>query len=247
MQRKASVNIQKNLGIYLHGDETSGGLKPTERYASFDYCYNYFQSFREQNNIPTLAARDQMQISCLQIAFYLASWGMLRASSFLLQKSAKHYEPLIEAIVNFPRNVWDIDVDSYTEENIDLLLECKQVIGQKIGQDWGVTITLATKIMLGVFGNVPAFDDRFKRGFGAHTFSRGSLGRIAEFYEQNKAIIDSRNVYTLDFATGQPTHRMYPKAKLIDMVYFIEGQPGRVVAERKAIEGGGEESGNVAL
>src|SRR5688572_13668190 len=111
------MNIQENLNIYRSGDKSSGGLKPTERYASFDYCYNYFQSFREQNNIPGLADPDHIQTSCLHIAFYLASWGMLRASSFLLQKSAKHYELLIQGIVDFPPSIWNIDVDSYTEEN----------------------------------------------------------------------------------------------------------------------------------
>jgi hypothetical protein len=105
------MNIRENLDTYLFGDEAGGGVKPTERYASFDYCYNYFQSFREQQNIPGLASPEQMQTSCLQIAFYLASWGMLRASSFLLRKSAKYYEPLIEGIVQFPQNIWDIDVD----------------------------------------------------------------------------------------------------------------------------------------
>lgn len=217
------MNIQENLDTYGSGGKNSSGLKPTERYASFDYCYNYFQSFREQNNIPRLASPEHIQTSCIQIAFYLASWGMLRASSFLLQKSAKHYEPLIQGIVQFSPRIWDIDVDSYTEENIETLLECERMVVQTVGQERGITITLVTKIMLGVFGNVPAFDSFFKRGFGTHTFGRGSLRKIALFYQQNKEIIDTNKIYTLDFTTAQPTHRMYPKAKLIDMACFIEG------------------------
>ena len=34
-----------NLRRYLEG------RNPNERYASFDYCFNYFQSFRESGNI----------------------------------------------------------------------------------------------------------------------------------------------------------------------------------------------------
>lgn len=34
---------------------------------------------------------------------------------------------------------------------------------------------LVTKVMLGVFGCVPAFDTYFKKGFGVSTFSKGSL------------------------------------------------------------------------
>jgi hypothetical protein len=97
------------------------------------------------------------------------------------------------------------------------------MVERAVGQGRGITITLATKIMLGVFGNVPAFDNFFKQGFGAHTLSKGSLRRIADFYRHNKDVFDSYQVYTLDFATGQPTHRRYPKAKLIDMACFVEG------------------------
>lgn len=217
------MNIQANLEQYLSGDETSGGVKPTERYASFDYCYNYFQSFREQHSLPALIAPEHIQTSCLHLAFYLASWGMLRASSFLLQKSARYYIPLIEGIVAFPPAIWDIDVDAYTEESIETLLACEQMIVQTVGQTRGITITLVTKIMLGVFGNVPAFDSFFRRGFGVTTFGKGSLRKIAAFYQQHQAVIDSYHVYTLDFVTGQPTKRIYPKAKLIDMICFVEG------------------------
>jgi hypothetical protein len=110
-----------------------------------DYSYNYFQSFREQNKVHEIAAREHLQTSCLQIAFYLASWGMLRASSFLLQKSAKYYVPLIEGIASFPSAIWDIDVDCYTEENIDTILECERMIVQAVRQDKRITITLVTK------------------------------------------------------------------------------------------------------
>lgn len=34
----------------------------------------------------------------------------------------------------------------------------------------GATDTLVTKIMLGVFGSVPAFDTNFKTGFGVYAF-----------------------------------------------------------------------------
>jgi hypothetical protein len=217
------MDIQHNLDAYLYGDERRGGVRPNERYASFDYCYNYFQSFRERQNIPDIASRELMQTSCLQIGFYLASWGMLRASSFLLQKSVRHYEPLIEGVAQFPVGIWEIDVDRYTEENIELLLTCERMICRAIGQGRGVTVTLTTKIMLGIFGNVPAFDSFFKRGFGAHTFSARSLRRIDRFYQQHSQVFDAYRIHTLDFASGTSTHRLYPKAKLVDMACFVEG------------------------
>ncbi len=73
-----SVDLDANLRRYLDGGTGSGGRKPNERYASFDYCFNYFQSFRELGNISALAGPANVQLSCLQLGFYLASWGMLR-------------------------------------------------------------------------------------------------------------------------------------------------------------------------
>ena len=46
---------------------------------------------------------------------------------------------------------------------------------------------LVTKVMLGVFGCVPAFDTYFKKGFGVSTFSKGSLRLVGEFYRANAA------------------------------------------------------------
>lgn len=217
------MDIRSNIETYLAGDGSSGGLQPTERYASFDYCYNYFQSFREQGRVHDLAAPEHIQASCLQLGFYLASWGMLRATSFLLQKSVKHYEPLIREVATFPPAIWDIDVDRYTDATISLIHDCERMIVRTIGQGRRVTITLVTKIMLGIFGNVPAFDSYFKQGFGVTTFSAGSLRRIARFYQEYQVVFDTCQIHTIDFASGQPTHRLYPKAKLIDMACFIEG------------------------
>jgi hypothetical protein len=36
------MDIAANLREYIEGDDNSQGIKPLERYASFDYCFNYF-------------------------------------------------------------------------------------------------------------------------------------------------------------------------------------------------------------
>ena len=84
------MDIEENISLYLNGFHKNLGRQPEERYSSFDYCYNYFQEFYEKQKIIELANSDNLQISCLQIGFYLSSWGMYRGSSFLLQKSLKH-------------------------------------------------------------------------------------------------------------------------------------------------------------
>jgi|GEM_PF-6341616 len=49
----------------------------------------------------------------------------------------------------------------------------------------GASDILVTKIMLGTFGCVPAFDTHFKKGFGVSTFGSRALRKVGEFYKAN--------------------------------------------------------------
>lgn len=81
--------------------------------------------------------------------------------------------------------------------------------------------------MLGIFGNVPAFDQFFclpgYRLGGNATFCKKNLNAILDFYNANKSEIDSHQIPTLDFLTGQPPQIFYPHAKIIDMTGYVEG------------------------
>ena len=213
------MDISSNIREYLTD------RSPDKRYSSFDYCYNYFHEFYERGNIEAIASSTNVQLSCLQIGFYLASWGMLRGSSFLLKKSVKHYEQLISMISIMPKVYWEIDLNSYSDENISRLLDLRKYILGSLGEnDEYASTTLTTKIMLGVFGNVPALDDNFCKGFGFSKYFSGSLlRRISDFYKTNRDEFDKTRIKTIDFNTGMETERYYTNAKLIDMVGFVEG------------------------
>jgi hypothetical protein len=77
--------------------------------------------------------------------------------------------------------------------------------------------------MLGVFGCVPAFDTYFKKGFAVGTFGTTSLLKVARYYQMNSDLIEAHRVPTLDFASGVETSRRYTRAKVIDMIFFVEG------------------------
>lgn len=218
------MDIDKNINSFLNGDGKDKGRGPKERYASFDYCFNYFQSFKEREATSELAAPENLQNSCLQLGYFLASWGMLKGKCFLLQKSVKFYEPLIKYIASLDKEVWEIDAHIYTERNnIALLIECKDGIRKALGVENNPSDTLLTKIMLGIFANTPAFDTYFKKGLSVWNYNKSALEKVAKFYNDYKEKIDQQMIYTFDFATGKKTHRKYTKAKLIDMVGFIEG------------------------
>jgi len=198
---------------------------PDDRYTSFDYCYNYF---RTTNDIT-----QDIEKSCLVLGFYLASWGMFRGSSFLLQKSVKHFEPTIRYISTLDKSVWEIDADNYDENNILTIIKIYNSIKTRLINKDNSDLTLITKILLGVFGFIPAFDNYFCNSFraisggqcGFRKVNVKSLSFIKSFYESNKTTIDrlSAETFTTDFMTGQKTTINYPKAKIIDMYGFTAG------------------------
>ncbi|TSA87593.1 hypothetical protein FNU79_03705 [Deinococcus detaillensis] len=224
--------IEENLKKFLTGEKKDEGLLPTERYASFDYCYNYFQSFRRRGKLSKLTSDKNLEQSCLQIAFYLASWGMLRGSTELLKMSSRHYVSLIELISNTPKDLWDIDIDKYNPESIEKLLKLSEDIKSVIKSRREASDTLSTKIMLGVFGNIPAFDSYFITGFGVWSLNEKSLTEVGTFYSEHTDSFE-RKIPTVEFNPKSESSRFYTKAKLMDMIFFTEGLK---IAEKKEAE-----------
>jgi hypothetical protein len=202
-ESSVAVDIDGNIAKFL------GERKADNRYTSFDYCFNYFQSFRDQDRAEEIADRENMQLSCLQIGFFLASWGMFRASSRLPSKSIIQFEPLVHVIAETPKSVWEIDANCYSSENSEALVQ----LGHRIAATFAhyVTPTLVTKIMLGVYGNVPAFDSFVTKGLRKgglpSSFVAATLRKLGRYYERNTEAIDGHLTTTYDFDTGQLTDR----------------------------------------
>jgi hypothetical protein len=215
------MDIKRNLELYK-----ASGMGSYDREASFSYCFNYFQGFRDAKNTAEIANANNLQTSCLQLGFFLASWGMYRGSADLLKRSSRVLITLIETIAVTEPEVWEIDVDRYSEGNIDRICAFSQLIWKQYPK---MTDTLLTKILLGVFGNVPAFDTNFKGASNAlglpQTFGKKALIQIGNFYTEHSHEFESFIVPTLEFLTGSESEtRRYSKAKLLDMAFFVEGE-----------------------
>jgi len=223
-QNIPQISIERNIKQYM--DER----KPYSRYTSYDYCFNYYQSFLKSDRIKALASEKNLNLSCLHLGFYLASWGMYRGSGMLLQTSVKIFEPLINLISDLDKKYWRIDVDSYSKKNnIQFMIDISKIIKKSFLEyypNFIVSDTLITKIMTVIFGSVPAYDNYFNRGLFSKqscVLSMDSLNFIIKFYKYYSKIIDSLEIHTLDYNTSNLTDNIYSKAKIIDMICWIEG------------------------
>ena len=237
-----SIKVVEDIETYIyeyHTDpqnQTPAASK--HRFASYDFCHSYFLRNRE-------SLSSKMEESCIYLWSFLGSWGMLRGSSVLFKEnSPASLRNVVECIAKTPKEVWDIDVEQYWNEKcrqqiIELYDSIKRALtdgsshfdckGNQIPPFENPSRTLVTKIMMGVFGIVPAFDTFFcdvfgslYRGKGFHSgkFSHDCLVAIYEFYLQNKQQLDSIKIAVIDF-DGEPIEGMYyKKAKLIDMYGF---------------------------
>jgi hypothetical protein len=201
-------------------------LSPTHRFSSFDYCYNYFMTVKGDDLLIDI------EKSCLTLGFYLASWGMFR-NSFLLDKSVLHYEETIKYIASLDQNAWKIDVHNYYEnDNIKTIIDINKELKRCLVEKNKADLTLVTKVQLGVFGFIPAYDQYFCNTFreifsekcGFRRVNENSLKCLTDFYSSNKLVIDelANNTFTIDFKTKKETTINYPKAKIIDMYGFMK-------------------------
>jgi hypothetical protein len=114
----------------------------------------------------------------LHLGFYLASWGMMRGSSALLERSVRQLIPVVHAISQEPEESWALDVPDW-DAGIDAVLALSDRIRRSFATR--ASDVLITKVTLGVFGCVPAFDRCFNDGFGTSGLSWGALVRIGDY------------------------------------------------------------------
>jgi hypothetical protein len=168
----------------------------------------------------------------MTLGFYLASWGMLRGRGQLLQRSARRFIDVIHVVAShesYP--LWKIDAQSYCNQTaVRRLCDGYDRIAAALSLGASKKLVVATKIMLGVFGCVPAFDSRFSESMKwwcwqrhkFESFDPDAIAVLERFYSRHRHLIDfeSRSIHTFDFNTGRDTARSYTRAKIIDMIGF---------------------------
>lgn len=193
------------------------------RYLSWEHC---FKAFSENRNIIDEQTLDYLS---LHLAFYLASWGMYRGSSFLLQKDYKVHIPIVRIVQEEKYNpLFGISAENLCEaNNLTLLNELgarirKSYADEKPAIDGSInkaSDTLVTKILLGTLGCVPAYDRYYvqsvkKYHISGGTFNKSSVYSVAKFYCDN---LDEFEKLRFDLSKRGIE---YPPMKLMDMCFW---------------------------
>lgn len=188
---------------------------------SWEHCYRYFK-------------RDSIEIdkACLHLAFYLASWGMYRGSSFLLQKDYLIHKEVVEYLIT-RRHLQKIEFVNIKDETITEIVHlCEWIkewyaanVRKVNGADKkiNVTDTLVTKIVLGALGCVPAYDRYFIDGLrtysiNPHRPTLAGIKKLISFYVEN---INQFDAMSSQIKTDNKI--IYPPMKLVDMYFWQIG------------------------
>ena len=197
------------------------------RSRSWEHCYRVFRDAR------TDSSPDYDYLS-LNLAFYLASWGMYRGSSFLLQKDYKVLSPIVEKVLKPEYDcLFGIACADLRESEVQGSLEKlnkyiaahfgpirDEVAGRKVVSS--VSPVLITKILMGTLGCVPAYDRFFVDGIKKYKvttreYTPESVRRLVDFYEEHNDRLEEarRGMRVGDL--------IYPQMKLLDMGFWQIG------------------------
>jgi len=197
------------------------------RSRSWEHCYRVFRDAR-------IDPSPDYDYLSLHLAFYLASWGMYRGSSFLLQKDYKVLSPVVEKVLKpeydclFGLACADLR-ESEVQDRLEKLSDYiaahfrpirNEVAGREVPTP--VSPVLITKILMGTLGCVPAYDRFFQDGVAKYKvttreYSPNSVLKLVVFYEAHNDRLEEarRGMQTEDLT--------YPQMKLLDMGFWQVG------------------------
>lgn len=217
--------INQGLKFYNKLKEDENG-----RYRSWEYCYKIFHDAHISNNVD----EGFIDYLCLHLSFYLASWGMYRGSSFLLQRDYKVHKTVIEELLKKEYDsLWGITINEYKDNKNQQKLESLVKKVKDIYNDIRLSVkesmpknevsdTLVTKVLMGTLGCVPAYDRYFISGVRNEKVASGKFN-IKSIME----LVNFYNKYYSDFEQARSQMTVdgmeYPQMKILDSCFWQIG------------------------
>jgi hypothetical protein len=196
------------------------------RYRSWEHCYTHFQTAQPKG------IQADPKAAALNLAFYLASWGMYRGSSFLLQHAYTVHLGVVDALASLRLSIlWEQEFGAGPNDTqlIPIILSAADLVRgayqsfAAANESRPASDTLVTKVLLGTIGCFPACDRFFIDGFktAGQSFSSLNTNLVTRL-----SLIAARNLPELRTAQDQiasSTGVRYPLMKLLDMYFWQLG------------------------
>jgi hypothetical protein len=209
---------------------------PNHRYKSWEHCYDFFKSAHGKE-----LDEKELDLAQLHLAFYLASWGMYRGSSFILQKDytifneivkellSKEYLPLWNVEANLDKKIKlnELFIVLYFKledklksirDSVKKHPDFEGIEKRYLNERDEISSTLITKILLGTIGTIPAYDRFFIAGLETEKIQKKfnpekSFIQMIDFYLKNKEELDEIRT----------KFEGYPLMKILDMYFWVAG------------------------
>ncbi len=223
MRTISSSEIIENANSYLNLYLSYTNPEASRVY-SYDVLREFFVKFHD-----TPDEYDEEIASAFLFA-YLGSWGMLRGEK-LRSVSFLALKKTIECIKEYWNTGNEIDIFSANNAHaIEDLIKIKNALLNALGADLQTSVdslTLVSKILLGVWGICPALDSYFTKAFG-YTYNNSKFEDIINcvcFQCQclkERSIEDVHN--QMEINKHSLNKKFYSKAKIVDMYGFYKGK-----------------------
>lgn len=192
--------------------------KEFHRFKSWQHSYEFFQKKYFINPADTCENDD---LAALNLGFYLSSWGMYRGSTFLLQNDYKIHINVVKYLKKNYKECHIYDFDEIKEIKEKIFVEYR-----KVNEKYKATDTLITKILLGTYACVPAYDRFFIKGFKIIMekncgLNENNIQELNDFYEKN-------------IKEFEKFEKNFPRMKLLDMYFWKVGYDKSLLDKEKS-------------
>ena len=248
------IDVDKIISQY---DEIKDDALPNDNFCSWDNCRNSFRNAAvKRYGAHDFQKEDFCDICCskcgtrnfaccdnclaLNLGFYLASWGMYR-NSFLNKYDHtihieavkilmdKKYVPLFDPYISKKRNTYITLVSDVFVRLWDYYELYANQISKIKGVNKHVSDTLITKIILGVYGCMPAYDRYFRLGigyYGGHqSVNKRNIKKVLEELIDVATALDAQISPILNKAISTwNKSNLYTPMRIVDMIFWKIGE-----------------------